>query len=98
MESAANTRWVIDVNVQWNGHEWKTMGCDPGTAAANAEQSVINGYDLGDLLTEIDGQIGQTIEKTAHRYVPKPIAQDLRKRVVRQMADYAINHSRQLET
>lgn len=68
------------------------------TTGFDADRSVINGYDLGDLLTEIDDQIGQAVERTAHRYVPRPIAQDLRRRIVKQVADYAINHDRQLET
>ena len=88
--------------------EWKATGCDPAGKTMlyvygiwitnDTGQPVINGYDLGDLLSEIDDQIGQAIERTAHRYVPRPIAQDLRKRIVKQVADYAINHSRQLET
>jgi hypothetical protein len=86
------------VNTQHYDHI-DVVGCDPDTAAANAEQQpMVNGYDLGDLQVEIDDQIGQIVEKIAHRYMPLPIARDERKRIVRQMADRAVNHSRQLET
>lgn len=76
----------------WNGAEWI---CDPETAAANAlADNPVNGYDIGDLLTEIDEAMGPAVERTAHRYLPKPMAQDIRRKFVKQIADTVVQHDR----
>ena len=83
------------MTLNWNGVEWKMMGCNPDTAAANlTEQSA---YDMGDLLSEIDEAMGPIIERIAHRYLPKPMAQDIRKKFVRQVADTVVQHGKQIK-
>lgn len=70
-----------------------SAGCDPDTAAANLAEPQ-SAYDVGDLLSEIDEAMGPIIERTAHRYLPKPMAQDIRKKFVRQVADTAIQYDK----
>lgn len=44
-------------------------------------------YDLGDLRAELDNRIGDLIEKTAHRYLPRDVARHVRRNMVSDIAD-----------
>lgn len=54
---------------------------------APAPQTEISTYDLGDLRSELDDRIGDLIEKTAHRYVPRDVAKHVRRNIVSDIAD-----------
>ena len=47
----------------------------------------IVGYDMGDLLTDLDNQMGGTIERTVNRYLDREIARHIRREVVKDIGE-----------
>ena len=55
-------------------------------------EPLVNGYDLGDLLSDIDRQIGHSVERAAQRYLPFDKAQSTRRAVVKLIGDQVIEY------
>ena len=55
------------------------------------------GYDRGDLLTDLDRQIGDVIERAVNRYHDRELARQLRKTTVEDLGDKIITFDRVLK-
>ena len=49
-------------------------------------------YDRGDLCSELDRALGDLIERTMHRYMPKKMAHNVRRTTVSGLADKVIEY------
>lgn len=49
-------------------------------------------YDRGDLCSELDRVLGDLIERTMHRYMPRKIAQSVRRNKISELADSVIGY------
>lgn len=49
-------------------------------------------YDRGDLCSELDRALGDLIERTMHRYMPRKIAQSIRRNKISELADSVIGY------
>ena len=47
----------------------------------------IVGYDMGDLLTDLDNQMGGAIERTVNRYLDRELARHIRREVVKDIGE-----------
>lgn len=56
------------------------------------DEPAVNGYDLGDLLTDIDRQCGEAVQRAAHRYLPAQRAKALRHEVMRYIGDAIVRN------
>jgi hypothetical protein len=51
-------------------------------------------FDRGDLCADIDRALGDLIERTMHRYMPKKIAHNVRRAFVSELADKVIEYDK----
>lgn len=49
-------------------------------------------YDRGDLCSELDRALGDLIERTMHRHMPRKIAQAIRRNLIGELADKVIEY------
>ncbi len=49
-------------------------------------------YDRGDLCSELDRALGDLIERTMHRYMPRKIAQSVRRNKINELDDSIIGY------
>lgn len=49
-------------------------------------------YDRGDLCSELDSVLGDLIERTMHRYMPRKIAGAIRRNLIGELADKVIEY------
>lgn len=57
----------------------------------------IVGFDKGDLLSDIDRQIGDVIERTVNRYLDREMARQIRKVAVEDIGEKIITFDRVLK-
>lgn len=57
----------------------------------------IVGYDKGDLLSDLDRQMGDAIERAVNRYLPRDIAQQVRREMVKEIGEKVITFDRVLK-
>ena len=51
-------------------------------------------YDRGDLCSEIDRALGDLLERTMHRYMPRQIAKEVRRTAIDKLADKVIRYDK----
>lgn len=51
-------------------------------------------YDRGDLCAELDRALGDLIERTIHRYMPREHARDVRRQMCEDLADIVIDYDK----
>ncbi len=51
-------------------------------------------FDRGDLCSELDRVLGDLIERTMHRYMPRKTAGQVRRNIVQELADKVIDYDK----
>jgi hypothetical protein len=51
-------------------------------------------FDRGDLCADIDRAMGDLIERTMHRYMPRDLAQGVRRQLCGDLADIVIDYDK----
>lgn len=51
-------------------------------------------YDRGDLCSELDRVLGDLIERTMHRYMPRELARATRRNKINELADGVIDYDK----